>query len=216
MTGTGRIAISPQRTGPGRRAAPAEVWQAVRADYMAGLPAHECCRRHGVTMSALRSRATRHLWRRVDQPWTPANALDPSDEGVQLEQRSEGDLDRIDTRELIFVAHRRMMRCVLRGEAAGALRWRRVGLALEAEEAEMRRYLCQEEQLNSTRLAEEADGAVWLRPTPGLPRPAGADSADSAPLISAPRISAGAGPAAAADSADSAPPIFSARPGEPA
>ncbi|MBX9459903.1 MAG: hypothetical protein KL785_00840 [Brevundimonas sp.] len=164
-----------------RRPAPKNVWEAVRADYMAGLPAHECCRRHGVTVAALRSRAARNGWRRIDQPWTPANTLSPDDEGVQLEQRSEGDLDRIDTCELIFVAHRRMQRCVLRGDAAGALRWRRVGQALEAEEAEMRRYLCQEEALNSMRLAEEADGGVWMRPTPGLPRPvADADSADSA------------------------------------
>lgn len=165
---------------PSRRAAPDEVWQAVRADYMAGLPAHECCRRHGVTMAALRARAARHGWRRIDQPWTPANTLDPTDEGVQLEQRSEGDLDRIDTCELIFVAHRRMLRAVLRGDAAGALRWRRVGKALEAEEAERRRYLCQEEALNSARLAEEADGADWLRRTPGsLPAP-DVDSVDSA------------------------------------
>lgn len=168
-----------------RRYAPAGVWHAVRADYMAGLPAHECCRRHGVTMAALRRRATRQGWRRIDQPWTPPNALDPSDEGVQLEQRSEGDLDRIDTGELIFVAHRRMQRCVLRGDAAGALRWGRVGKALEAEEAEMRRYLCQEEQLNSTRIAEEADGAVWLRPTPGLPAAADVDSVDSVTATSA-------------------------------
>ena len=163
-----------------RRPAPKNVWETVRADYLAGLPAHECCRRHGVTIAALRARAARNGWRRIDQPWVPANALDPTDEGVQLEQRSEGDLDRIDTHELIFVAHRRMRRCVLRGDAAGALRWRRVGQALEAEEAEMRRYLCQEEALNSNRLAEEADGAVWMRRTPGLPRPADVDSVDSA------------------------------------
>jgi hypothetical protein len=164
-----------------RRPAPKNVWDAVRADYMAGLPAHECCRRHGVTIAALRSRAARNGWRRIDQPWVPANTLSPDDEGVMLEQRTQGDLDRIDTGELIFVAHRRMQRCVLRGDAAGALRWRRVSQALEAEEAEMRRYLCQEEALNSMRVAEEADGGVWMRPTPGLPRPAAdADSADSA------------------------------------
>ncbi|WP_298747349.1 hypothetical protein [uncultured Brevundimonas sp.] len=191
-------APKPRRPG-GRRPAPKTVWDAVRADYLAGLPAHECCRRHGVTIAALRSRAARNGWRRIDQPWTPANALDPSDEGVQLEQRSEGDLDRIDTGELVFVAHRRMLRCVLRGDAAGALRWRRVAQALEAEEAEMRRYLCQEEALNSMRLAEEADGGAWMRPTPGLPRPAAdADPADS----DTPNF-------AGADSADSATPNFS-------
>src|SRR5690606_25621986 len=101
---------------------------------LAGLPAHECCHRHGVTLPALRSRAARHRWRRIDQPWTAGNGLDPTDEGVKLEQRSEGDLDRIDIGELVFVAHRRMLRCALRGDAAGALRWRRVQTALEAEE----------------------------------------------------------------------------------
>jgi len=187
------MAAQPSRPRP-RRAVPATVWRTVRADYLAGVPAHECCLRHGVTMAALRSRAARHRWRRIDQPWTPPNALDPSDEGVQLEQRSEGDLDRIDTCELMFVAHRRMQRCVLRGDAAGALRWQRVGKVLEAEEAEIRRYLCQEEALNSMRIAEEADGGVWLRPTPGLRAPAAdVDSADSATANSA-----------GADSADSA------------
>ena len=164
----------------GRNYAPDDVWHAVRADYLAGLPAHECCMRHGVGMAALRARAARNGWRRIDQPWTPPNALDPRDEGVQLEQRSEGDLDRIDVHELMFVAHRRMLRAVLRGDAAGALRWRRVGQALDAEEAETRRYLCQQEALNSMKIAEEADGGVWMRPTPGLPRPAEVDSVDSA------------------------------------
>ena len=152
------------------RPAPTEVWDAVRDDYLGGLPAHECCRRHGVTIAALRARAARQGWRRIDQPWVPPNALPAEDEGVELEQRSEGDLDRIDISELTFVAHRRMLRCVLRGDAAGALRWRRVEKMLLEEEAELRLYLCQEEALNSTRLAEEADGETWLRRTPG-PRP---------------------------------------------
>ena len=156
---------------PAPRAARPVVWDGVRHDYLSGLPAHECCRRHGVTIAALRARAARQGWRRIDQPWVPPNALPAEDEGVQLEQRSEGDLDRIDVSELGFVAHRRMLRCVLRGDAAGALRWRRVEKMLLEEEAELRLYLCQEEALNSTRLAEEADGADWLRPTPGGPRP---------------------------------------------
>jgi len=171
---------------------------------MDGLPAHECCRRHGVTISALRSRAARHRWRRIDQPWVPANTLPPDDEGVMLEQRTQGDLDRIETCELVFVAHRRMQRCVLRGDAAGALRWRRVGRALEVEEAEERRYLCQEEQLNSMRLAEEAEGEAWLRPTPGPPAAAGADSADAAIPDSGADSADAAIPDSGADPADSA------------
>ena len=71
-----------------RRPAPKIVWDAVRADYLAGLPAHECCRRHGVTIAALRARAARNGWRRIDQPWVPGNVLDPGDEGARLEQQT--------------------------------------------------------------------------------------------------------------------------------
>src|SRR5690606_36178735 len=172
------------------RPAPIEVWDAVRDDYLSGLPAHECCRRHGVTIAALRARAARQGWRRIDQPWVPANALPADDEGMMLEQRAEGDLDRIDVSELVFVAHRRMLRCVLNGDAAGALRWRRVEKMLLEEEAELRRWLCQEEALNETRLAEEAEGADWLFPVPGGPR-RDVDRVDSVD----PNFPSGAGPA---------------------
>jgi hypothetical protein len=43
--------------------------------------------RHGVGRTALRTRAAREGWRRLDQPWTPPTRLDPWDEGRALEDR---------------------------------------------------------------------------------------------------------------------------------
>ncbi|AQR62841.1 hypothetical protein BZG35_15145 [Brevundimonas sp. LM2] len=118
-------------------AAPQAVWAQVREDYLAGRSASECCRLHGVGLSALRGRAAREGWRRADQPWTPPARLDPWDEGVALEESIGGDLDRVELGSLAFVAHRRMMRAVLRGDAMEALRWRRVRLVMDAEAAEI-------------------------------------------------------------------------------
>ena len=122
----------------GRKSPPDEVWAQVRDEYLAGWSAPECCRRHGVGLTALRERAAREGWRRADQPWTPPDRLDPWDEGVELDLRINGDLDKVDLEELGYIAHRRMMRAVMRGDAVEALRWRRVQLTMvevEAEEA---------------------------------------------------------------------------------
>ena len=133
--------------GHGRRIAPDAVWAAVRDDYLAGMSAPDVCERHGVRLRAMRDRAAREGWRRIDQPWAPRNRLDPDDEGVELEARVGGDLNKIEMRELAYVAVQRMMRAVLRGDAAGALRWRRVRDAMDAEEAEEERALEQHEAI---------------------------------------------------------------------
>lgn len=138
--------------GCGRRTAPDEVWAAVREDYLAGLPAQAVCDRHGVGLRAMRSRAANEGWRRSDQPWAPRNRLDPDDEGVELEARVGGDLNKVELRELSFIAARRMMRAVLRGDAADALRWRRVRDAMDAEDAEMERLGEQLDAIRNARL----------------------------------------------------------------
>ena len=51
----------------GLRSAPDEVWTQVRDDYLGGISAPECCRRHGVGLTALRKRAANEGWRRADQ-----------------------------------------------------------------------------------------------------------------------------------------------------
>ena len=81
----------------GRPGASDAVWEAVRADYLAGASGLECAHKHGVGVTALRSRAAAEGWRRKDQPWSgPPNRLDAEDEGVVLEDQIEGDLDRLD------------------------------------------------------------------------------------------------------------------------
>lgn len=136
----------------GRFAAPDAVWTRVRDDYLAGMSAPDACRRHGVRVSAMRARAAREGWRRRDQEWaSPPNRLDACDEGVLLEDRAGGDLDRIDFCQLSFVAARRMMRAALRGHAQEALRWRRVMRAMDEEEAEIDRLSAQHDQIRHDR-----------------------------------------------------------------
>ena len=138
---------APASPANGHRAAPDEVWAQVREDYMAGISAPECCRRHGVGLTALRKRAASEGWRRADQPWTPPLRLDPWDEGVLLEDRVAGDLDKVELHELEWIADRRMMRAILRGDAVEALRWRRVRAVLEGDAREMERRIHADEVL---------------------------------------------------------------------
>lgn len=131
----------------GRHQAPDEIWAEVRADYLAGLSAPACCRRYGVGLTALRDRAAREGWRRRDQPWVAPNNLDIEDEGVQLEEEVDGDLDRVEPSHLAWVAHRRMLRAVMRGQATEALRWNRVEQVMLKHEAELERLIQQDEFL---------------------------------------------------------------------
>lgn len=103
----------------GRQVAPEDVWEAVKEDYVDGLSAAQCCRRHGVGRSALYKRAAAQKWRRVDLPWTPPAMLDAEDEGVALAARVDGDIDRIEFHELAFVAQARMMRARSAGRRRG-------------------------------------------------------------------------------------------------
>ncbi|WGM30810.1 hypothetical protein [Brevundimonas sp. NIBR11] len=124
----------------GRNRVPPEVWEAVRDDYIAGLSGPDCCRRHGVTLSALRDRAARHGWRRTDQPWIPPQSLDPRDEGRLLEEKVYGNLDMIEWSDLSEVADGRMMRAVLRGDAAEFMRWHKVCEIIRLRQAEVDRW----------------------------------------------------------------------------
>jgi hypothetical protein len=148
----------------GRQVAPEDVWEAVKEDYVDGLSAAQCCRRHGVGRSALYKRAAAQKWRRVDLPWTPPALLDAEDEGVALAARVDGDIDRIEFHELAFVAQARMMRAVLRGDAVAALRWRRVRLIMDAEADEMAHELARDEHLlrEAEDPAEDPDGEDWV------------------------------------------------------
>ena len=134
------------------RVAPEAVWKAVRADYLAGLSAPDCCRRHGVGLSALRVRAQREGWRRADQPWAPpVPIVDLMDEGRALEEQVEGDLDQVEPGDLSWVAYRRMQRAVLRGDAAEVVRWHKVHALMSADVEDMRRFIEQDRALAARR-----------------------------------------------------------------
>jgi hypothetical protein len=126
------------------RSAPQEVWARVRDDYLAGLSAPACARRHGVGVSTLRERAARDGWRRADQPWPEPVVLDPDDEGRALEAAIDGDLNQLNPQDLAKVAESRMVRAVLRGDATAALRWRRVRDALDLDQAELDQWLAED------------------------------------------------------------------------
>ena len=129
----------------GRQTVPPDVWDTVKAAYLAGLSGPDCCRRHGVSLSALRNRAAREGWRRSDQLWSPPQSLDPQDEGRLLEERIGGNLDLVEWGELSGVAEGRMMRAILRGDSAEFMRWHKVAEIIEVREAELRRWAEAEE-----------------------------------------------------------------------
>ncbi|WP_426041950.1 hypothetical protein [Brevundimonas sp. TWP2-3-4b1] len=157
-----------QATNTGRQVVPEEVWETVKADYLAGLSGPDCCRRHGVSLSALRNRAAREGWRRSDQPWIPPQSLDPWDEGRILEERICGNLDLIEWGELSGVAEGRMMRAVLRGDSAEFMRWHKVAEIIDVREAELR-HRAEEEEVRKYQIrqrardieAEEAEPDSW-------------------------------------------------------
>ena len=130
----------------GARIAPEAVWKEVRADYLAGLSAADCCRRHGVGLTALRLRAAREGWRRADQPWVPPSTTrDPWDAGRALEEQVQGDMDRVEPRDLVFVAWSRIQQAVIRGDAGEVLRWSKVQALMQAEVDALERFIAEDE-----------------------------------------------------------------------
>ncbi|MGV3578194.1 hypothetical protein [Brevundimonas sp.] len=162
----------------GRNRAPPEVWEAVKADYLAGLSGPDCCRRHGVTLSALRDRAARQGWRRSDQPWVSAQSLDPHDEGRMLEEKVYGNLDLIEWSDLSEVADGRMMRAVLRGDAAEFMRWHKVCELIKIRQAEVDRWN-EEDEVRGFRLREAARELEAAGAEPDLTDYLDSDSEDS-------------------------------------
>lgn len=148
-------------TGAGRHAAPDDVWEAVRADYLSGLSGPECCRRHGIGLTALRNRAAREGWRRTDQPWMPPSRLDPYDEGLELEEAIGGDLNNLQFGDLPHVARSRVARAVLRGDPLAALRWRRVEAMLQEDDNELKRWV-EEERFRVARLERAEERAAEI------------------------------------------------------
>jgi hypothetical protein len=115
--------------------APGEIWKQIRRDFQAGMSAPACARRYGVGVSTLRARAAEQGWRRMDLPWVAPEPLDADDEGLRLDEATDGDLAQVSFAELAHVARQRMKRAVLSGQGSAALRWRRVAVALADEDS---------------------------------------------------------------------------------
>ncbi len=92
---------------------------------------------------------------RTDQPWVPPQSLDPRDEGRLLEEKVYGNLDLIEWGDLSEVADGRMMRAVLRGDAAEFMRWHKVCEIIKVRQAEIDRWN-EEDEVRGFRLREAA------------------------------------------------------------
>lgn len=121
-----------------------DAWDQARADYLAGIPAEEVCRRHDLGLSALRARARRHGWRRADQP-------DPEIEDDDLDDYADADLN-----EMVDVAWRRVARALDRGASTEAARWMRIHEALHAR--------AQAEATAARKEADQVDHFASVRP----------------------------------------------------
>lgn len=106
------------------RIRPAETWIRARDDYLGGMSAEAVCRRHDLGLSAFRSRARRHRWRRQDQDAPP----DAADLSIY---------DDLGPDEEVTAARRRYLHALEQGRSVEAARWRRLWHELRAEVARL-------------------------------------------------------------------------------
>ncbi len=108
------------------------TWEAIRQDYLSGVPARDLCDRHEVALSTLRLRAKEGGWRRADQA---DSDLFPADADRWVKDETEdvdsavGDEDWADLAER---ARFRLRRAIASGRAAEAASWLRVHDRLRA------------------------------------------------------------------------------------
>ena len=122
------------RETAGHRPRAPHVWEAARADYLAGQSATDVCRRYGLKLSTFRYRAAADGWRRADQAATEEV---PSPDGGRFDEA----LDLVAYRDpdlgfMAEVCHQRMARAVCEGDGAAAHRWRRMSKRLYQDAAE--------------------------------------------------------------------------------
>jgi hypothetical protein len=133
--------------GGGHAFHPPEVWAAAREAYLDGASGPEVCARYGLKLGTFRHRAAAEGWRRAD------HGRGYPDEGQELEALTGGEPERIEFYDLAHVARARMMRAVLRGAAAEALRWKRVADVMIAEQTQVDRW-CEEDEARAYALRE--------------------------------------------------------------
>ena len=112
------------------------TWEAIRQDYLAGIPARDLCDRYEVALSTLRLKAREGGWRRADQPdsdlfpadadpWVTNHAGDDATEALIV-------ADEEDWADLAARARFRLRRAIASGRAAEAASWMRVHDRLSA------------------------------------------------------------------------------------
>ncbi|KQS55100.1 hypothetical protein ASG17_03095 [Brevundimonas sp. Leaf363] len=99
-----------------------DTWARARADYLAGVTAEEVCGRYDLGLRALRARAQREQWRRVD-----ASDPEPLDDDLAMGSKAPALADMAD------ICMRRVARAIDRNRSAEAMRWLRVHVALSAQ-----------------------------------------------------------------------------------
>lgn len=119
----------PVRTWSSRSEA---TWEAIRQDYLSGVPARDLCDRYEVALSTLRLKAKEGGWRRADQA---DSDLFPADADRWVKDETE-DVDSAagddDWADLAERARFRLRRAIASGRAAEAASWLRVHDRLRA------------------------------------------------------------------------------------
>lgn len=108
--------------GSGRRVRSGDTWAAARQAYLHGASAGEVCVLFELGLSALRARARRDGWRRIDQP----------DPDPDLEEDIDGELDEqyVDYEVMAERTGRLASRALHLDDAPAAERWLRLHLRL--------------------------------------------------------------------------------------
>ena len=109
------------------------TWEAIRRDYLAGVPARDLCDRHEVALSTLRLKAKEGGWRRADQADSDLFPADAdrwvADDAPDADAfAAEGE----DWADLAERARFRLRRAIASGRAAEAASWIRVHERLRA------------------------------------------------------------------------------------
>ncbi len=108
------------------------TWEAIRQDYLAGVPARDLCDRYEVALSTLRLKAKEGGWRRADQADSDLFPADAdrwvNDETEAVDAAAEDE----DWAELAERARFRLRRAIASGRAAEAASWLRVHDRLRA------------------------------------------------------------------------------------
>lgn len=108
------------------------TWEAIRQDYLSGVPARELCDRYEVALSTLRLKAKEGGWRRADQADSDLFPADADRWADDAGHDAGFDSEEEDWVDLAGRARFRLRRAIASGRAAEAASWLRVHDRLRA------------------------------------------------------------------------------------